>query len=52
MITLSVLTGVAPEAWNDLGARGIATAFDVLEQLNKSLKSGPSTEDDGKVYGG
>lgn len=35
MITLAVVTGVSPQDWVDAGARGIATAFEVLEEMHK-----------------
>lgn len=53
MITLAVITGVSPDAWERAGARGVATAFAVLEEIHKP---GTSTQDkpgrDGKQYSG
>lgn len=53
MITLSVITGVAPESWINAGDRAIATAFELIEQRNSQWSASSVAErDDGKVYGG
>lgn len=53
MITLSVITGVAPDAWVAAGDRAIATAFELIDQRNSQWSAPRTTEqDDGKVYGG
>lgn len=45
MITLAVLTGIAPQAWADLGARGVATAFELIDEKNgRRPKSEESAE--------
>lgn len=47
MITLALVTGIPAESWAREGARGIATAWDVLEEMHKQRN-----DDTGKDIGG
>lgn len=53
VITLAVVTGIAPDVWADLGWRGIATAEAVIRELNaKSGSDDDLVDADGRVTGG
>lgn len=55
MITLAVITGIPAREWAREGARGIATAFEVWEEIHSPDKrkspSGRSSSD-GRQYSG
>jgi hypothetical protein len=43
VITLALVTGIPAESWAREGARGIATAWDVLEEMHKQRNGGTGT---------
>ena len=49
MIQLALVTGIPAESWAREGARGIATAWDVLEEMHKQ-RTGADTS--GVQYSG
>lgn len=55
MITLAVITGIPAREWKREGARGIATAFDVWEEIHnpdKSKHQDNGSSSDGRQYSG
>lgn len=52
MITLAVITGIPAEQWAREGARGIATAWEVLEEIHSPRGRAPQSISDGVQYSG
>lgn len=57
MITLAVVTGIPVSEWAKEGARGIATAFEVWEEIHIPDKANDASRDeksssDGRQYSG
>lgn len=51
MISLALVTGIPAESWAREGARGIATAWDVLEAMHEQ-RNGGTGKDGGVQYSG
>ena len=51
MIQLALVTGIPAESWAREGARGIATAWDVLEEMHKQ-QTGKGGDTGGVQYSG
>lgn len=53
MITLAVMTGIPADQWAREGARSIATAWEVLEEIHKpGNTNAASSSSDGPRYSG
>jgi hypothetical protein len=53
VITLAVITGIPASEWAKEGLRGVATAFEVWEEIHRpdQTRDGTSTSD-GRQYSG